>query len=182
MRRTPEQRRADRAAGVDRFGRPLPRALGTNPRAQRSAQTDAGAPGPREGQSSPGRRAVRVTRDQARRVPCPVCGALAGEPCLSRRGDHRASAHAQRHERAVAVLAGPSRDAARPSPAGRTDASRSAQRADAPARRLPTPDAATPAPAAGRAAGTPELRDGEQGREPLSSPRCPADQPGGAGA
>ncbi len=33
MRRTPEQRRCDRAAGLDRHGRPLPRAAGVNPAA-----------------------------------------------------------------------------------------------------------------------------------------------------
>ena len=33
MRRSSEQRRRDRAAGVDGRGRPLPRVLGTNPRA-----------------------------------------------------------------------------------------------------------------------------------------------------
>ena len=32
-RRTAAERRADRAAGVDRFGKPLPRTAGTNPRA-----------------------------------------------------------------------------------------------------------------------------------------------------
>jgi hypothetical protein len=31
--RTPFERRTDRANGVDRFGKPLPRATGTNPRA-----------------------------------------------------------------------------------------------------------------------------------------------------
>lgn len=34
-RRTPAQRRADRARGIDRFGNPLPRVAGTNPRSRR---------------------------------------------------------------------------------------------------------------------------------------------------
>ena len=33
MRRPLEERRRDRAAGVDRYGRPLPRVTGDNPRA-----------------------------------------------------------------------------------------------------------------------------------------------------
>ena len=32
-----ENRRRNRAAGVDRFGRPLPRVAGTNPRARRQS-------------------------------------------------------------------------------------------------------------------------------------------------
>lgn len=41
-RRTAAERRKDRARGVDRYGRPLPRTLGTNPRAQRRAAQQAG--------------------------------------------------------------------------------------------------------------------------------------------
>jgi hypothetical protein len=37
MSRSRQQRRRDREAGIDRFGRPLPRNLGTNPRAGRVA-------------------------------------------------------------------------------------------------------------------------------------------------
>jgi hypothetical protein len=34
-KRTPFERRRDRERGVDRFGKPLPRVLGTNPRARK---------------------------------------------------------------------------------------------------------------------------------------------------
>lgn len=40
VRRTAAQRRRDRARGVNRFGQPLPRTLGTNPRAQRAGEGD----------------------------------------------------------------------------------------------------------------------------------------------
>jgi hypothetical protein len=38
MRRSPAERRAARAAGVDRHGHPLPRVVGANPRALRAAE------------------------------------------------------------------------------------------------------------------------------------------------
>jgi hypothetical protein len=43
-RRSAEQRRRDRAAGVDRYGHPLPRVLGTNPRAVRQRALGASRP------------------------------------------------------------------------------------------------------------------------------------------
>jgi hypothetical protein len=40
MRRSKEQRRADRAAGIGRNGQPLPRTLGTNPKAVRAKEAE----------------------------------------------------------------------------------------------------------------------------------------------
>lgn len=42
-RRTAAERRRDRARGVDRYGKPLPRTLGTNPRALRQPDGSADA-------------------------------------------------------------------------------------------------------------------------------------------
>lgn len=56
-RRTPEERRRDRAAGVDRHGRPLPRVKGTNPRAVRQRAS--------QGASRPAGTAARVPSSPA---------------------------------------------------------------------------------------------------------------------
>jgi hypothetical protein len=42
---------------------------------------------------------VRTTRVESRSVPCPVCGAPAGEPC---RRENDPPSHSERHEVAVA--------------------------------------------------------------------------------
>lgn len=89
-RRTREQRQRDRAAGVDRFGRPLPRAAGTNPRALAAGGSPARAK-PRG--DRPGRSA-RLAAAYARR--CPICGAEPTAPCLFPDGSHRRLVHTGR--------------------------------------------------------------------------------------
>jgi hypothetical protein len=70
--RSRQQRRRDRAEGIDRFGRPLPRSVGTNPRARRVADATRGA------------RTWRVARDllddfvTRERIGCFVCKRPAG--------------------------------------------------------------------------------------------------------
>jgi hypothetical protein len=159
-RRTPEERRRDRAAGVDRFGRPLPRSLGTNPRARTPSPATVARPG-----STP---PARVSREQARTVHCPACGALAGEHCVRRNGAPRAQAHALRHEVAVRALAGPSRSADHLSPAISPDAAaeRASASEDAPAHCPPRLNAAPTAPA------QPAQRASDTARSPSAAPRA----------
>lgn len=107
MRRTLEQRRVDRAAGVGRTGDPLPRALGANPRALRST---AGARPQQADQLAQGRKsraevtaaAIAAARELARTMDCPACRAGAGHACTRRDGRERLSCHAARHELAAA--------------------------------------------------------------------------------
>lgn len=92
-RRTHRQRLADRAAGVDRFGRPLPRTIAANPRAAGAASPPAkvgAAPAP-----------VFTTRAAARAVFCPRCRALPGHPCTGSRQSRRVACHAARHRAAI---------------------------------------------------------------------------------
>jgi hypothetical protein len=100
-RRTPEERHAARAAGLDRFGRPLPRAAGTNPRALREEQEaqPVGAPSVAKPAGAP--RPDLTYRSHARLVPCPACGAPAGAECSGVSGQPRRSFHADRHARAI---------------------------------------------------------------------------------
>jgi hypothetical protein len=65
MRRSREERRAARLAGVDRFGQPLPRAEGSNPRAQRRGSSSPST-SPATSAVSP---AAPAAADDARRAP-----------------------------------------------------------------------------------------------------------------
>lgn len=61
-RRTAAERRAARARGVDRFGRPLPRTLGTNPRAARRSDGPQRGPSPTSPAATPGPTRAAVPR------------------------------------------------------------------------------------------------------------------------
>lgn len=107
-RRSPAQRRADRARGVDRHGNPLPRTLRRSGGRADDLPTAGGQP--EVGGATPGwpapdaSRPIALThRWRARAIECPVCGAEPGQDCHGPRGP-RKRVHADRH--AVAIELG----------------------------------------------------------------------------
>jgi hypothetical protein len=117
-RRTREQRHADRDLGVDRFGRPLPRKAGRNPRrtaahspaanespqlARRPVPAVEAAPESSTSRPSLVAPARVIKRSMALKRHCPVCHAHPGELCRSagrdnpRAGEPRHSCHSARY-------------------------------------------------------------------------------------
>src|SRR5436305_7432811 len=80
-RRTREERQRDRQAGIGQWGQPLPRALGTNPRAARQSAESAGRPADaRAGQPQPQPRTTRSPDSRTRAGGSRPPGRLTGSP------------------------------------------------------------------------------------------------------
>lgn len=85
VKRTAAQRRRDRFAGIDRFGRPLPRALGTNPRALIDAAATVADGGNSDHDGAPLGASHRVPRAlldrfaRAERITCFRCKCIGRE-------------------------------------------------------------------------------------------------------